>query len=214
MIVFQSSAIVLRLIHLATIPPLPAGEGRGSSERGERHFLCCSFVGESFAKQSFVASSKDELYRGRQSTLIWALAKIRVNSRIRADWESARRIWRSHRPHGGQESGSERVHSRKSSVTKILNPFQTHPKLSKPFQDPGEGGGNPLSLNLSNFSQIKVNLAFSRKKKIVYFSGLSVLELMGFRANQSKSTLSWQKANQKPTEAGQKMNQSSFSLAR
>jgi hypothetical protein len=31
---------------------------------------------------------------------------------IRAVWETARRIWRSHRSHGDRESGSERVNSR------------------------------------------------------------------------------------------------------
>ena len=47
------------------------GEGElNSRERSERHFLCCSFVGELF-------------FRGRQPVLIWPsmlMAKIRVNS--------------------------------------------------------------------------------------------------------------------------------------
>jgi hypothetical protein len=57
MIDFQSSAIAEYLNYLTTIPPLPAGEGRGSSEHSERLTGCCSGVGELCS-------------RGRQSALI------------------------------------------------------------------------------------------------------------------------------------------------
>jgi hypothetical protein len=77
MIDFQSSAIAKSQNHLTVIlrhaRVLPAGEGRGSSERGERHFLCCSFVGEaeSFEIELSAAYGEGELnHRGRQSTLI------------------------------------------------------------------------------------------------------------------------------------------------
>jgi hypothetical protein len=46
MIDFKSSAIAEYLNYLTTIPPLPAGEGRGSSEHSERLTGCCSGVGE------------------------------------------------------------------------------------------------------------------------------------------------------------------------
>jgi hypothetical protein len=71
MIEFQSSAIIKNQNHRTIILPLPEGEGRGSNERSERHFLCCSFVGESFVNQSFDGSDEGELnHRGRQSALI------------------------------------------------------------------------------------------------------------------------------------------------
>src|SRR5580692_5762681 len=50
-----------------TAPPSPGG----SSEHGERHFVCCSFVGELFGAHSCIGSGEGELYsRGRQSSLI------------------------------------------------------------------------------------------------------------------------------------------------
>ncbi|HXB58942.1 MAG TPA: hypothetical protein VNU95_05240 [Candidatus Acidoferrales bacterium] len=62
---------------------------------------------------------------------------------------------------------------------KILNPFQACPKLSKPFQGPGEGGGNSLSLNLSKFNQFKVILGklslFQEKKDCLFFEAHGLL---------------------------------------
>ena len=58
MIDCQSSAIAKSVSHRPCHSPSPGGEETGSSERGERHFLCCSLVGE--------------LYRGHLSALTQA----------------------------------------------------------------------------------------------------------------------------------------------
>jgi hypothetical protein len=70
MIDYQSLVIAECLNHRTVIPPLPTG--RASSERGERHFLCCSFVGEGelFGTHSYIGSGEGELDRKRQSALV------------------------------------------------------------------------------------------------------------------------------------------------
>jgi hypothetical protein len=166
MINLQSSAIVRSLSFRPCHSPSPWGEGRGEGElnfreRSERHFLCCSFMGELCS-------------RGRQPALIkvsraYSRAVLKSFSVPRHAWPVAK-------------------YEFAALVRKILKPVQACAKLCKAVQAPGEGGGSvvvpqslrhartrlvPAKLNLGYFNQIKVILGkfslFQEKKDCLFF---------------------------------------------
>jgi hypothetical protein len=99
----------------------PGGEETGSSEHGERHFLCCSFVGELNR-------------RGRQSALIEACPCPSGTSENSQQHARVIHGW-VHRPH------QPKVPQGRQNLPKIFKPVQGCANLCKPVQGPRVRGG-------------------------------------------------------------------------